>query len=210
MWSWASISSVPAESKGEGDSVKKLLVIASILCCASGTEDAAERIIRAEVILDAPLSEVWKAWTTEEGARKFFAPDCRIDLRVDGAYEMYFNPGAEPGRRGGEGLRILLLEPMRRLSFTWNAPPENPYVRNQRTVVVIEYQPLGPRRTHLRLTHSGWGVGPEWDAAYEYFNRAWKGTVLPRLQYSLTEAPVNWDNPPPLRPVIDTVRVEPT
>jgi uncharacterized protein YndB with AHSA1/START domain len=49
----------------------------------------------------------WMAGTTPEGIRTFFAPDCKVDLRVDGAYEIYFSPQAEPGERGGEGMRIF-------------------------------------------------------------------------------------------------------
>jgi hypothetical protein len=36
-------------------------------------------------------------------------PDCKVDLRVDSAYEIYFAPEAKPGERGGEGMRILGL-----------------------------------------------------------------------------------------------------
>lgn len=62
-----------------------------------------ERTICGEVTVDAPVSDVWEAWTTREGVASFFAPDCRIELEVGGAYEMYFIPDAEPGQRGGEG-----------------------------------------------------------------------------------------------------------
>ena len=46
-----------------------------------------ERIITGEVIVPAPRNAVWDAWTTPAGARTFFAPQCKIDLRPGGAYE---------------------------------------------------------------------------------------------------------------------------
>lgn len=61
-----------------------------------------ERAIRGEVIVPAGLDEVWNAWTTEDGIRSFFAPDVRVRLEVGGPYEIYFDPQAEPGRRGAE------------------------------------------------------------------------------------------------------------
>ena len=63
------------------------------------------------------------------GARSFFAPACNIDLRVGGAYEMFFNPEGEPGSRGGEGIRILAIQPKKMLAFTWTAPPHLPNAR---------------------------------------------------------------------------------
>ena len=66
--------------------------------------------VTGEILVDAYKNDVWKAWTTEDGTKTFFAPDCKIDLRPGGAYEMYFNPDAPEGDRGGEGCRILALE----------------------------------------------------------------------------------------------------
>ncbi len=43
---------------------------------------------------------------------------CRLDLCPGGAFEMYFNPDAPEGQRGGEGYTILAIEEMRLLSFT--------------------------------------------------------------------------------------------
>jgi uncharacterized protein YndB with AHSA1/START domain len=183
-----------------------LALLTPIVLAAAPTARAADRILRTEITLDAPQAEVWKAWTTEEGVKSFFAPGCHIEPHVDGAYEIFFNPAAEPGQRGGDGLRILAFEPERRLAFTWNAPPTNPYVRAQRTMVVVELRPLGPKQTRLRFTHLGWGEGPEWDAAYAYFDTAWRSYVLPGLVYRFTTGPIDWKSPPRLPPVAESLR----
>src|SRR5206468_6137527 len=96
----------------------------------------------------------------------------------------------------------------RRLSFTWNAPPSQPYVRAQRTVVTIELAAAGPRETRLRFTHAGWGEGPEWDAAYAYFDDAWSGFVLPMLLERFKSGPVDWKKPPAVSPIAKTIRAE--
>lgn len=142
----------------------------------------AVREIVAEVVVPAPLLEVWAAWTTEEGVRSFFAPECRIELRPGGAYEMFFDLSAEPGKRGGEGMVLLALQPPVMLSFTWNAPPELPEARWQRTHVVVRLRELAAGETLVTLRHDGWGEGGEWDAAFEYFSRVWGGVVLARLR----------------------------
>jgi len=155
-----------------------------------------ERAIRASVVVEAGLDEVWEAWTTEGGIRTFFAPDARVDLKVGGAYEIYFDPHAEPGNRGAEGVCILALQPKTMLAFTWNAPPHLDRVREQWTHVVIRLRRLGADRTEVILHHDGWGTGDQWDQAFEYFQRAWLKIVLPRLQYRFRVGPVNWEHPP--------------
>jgi uncharacterized protein YndB with AHSA1/START domain len=142
---------------------------------------SAERAITGEVVVDAPIDDVWAAWTTEEGIKSFFAPDCSIDLRVDGRYEMYFLQDEEPGRRGGEGVRFLAIQPGKMLSFTWNAPPHLPEVRAQWTHVTLRFFEIDGGRTRVTLHHDGWGDGGQWDEAFAYFERAWLELVLPRL-----------------------------
>ncbi len=160
--------------------------------------DESERSIRAEAIVDAAPDEVWQAWTTEAGVRSFFAPACRVDLRVGGAYEMYFNLDAAGGERGGEGLVLLAFQRPSMLSFTWNAPPELPSVRPQRTHVVVRIAPLGPRSSRVTLAHDGWGQGGEWEQAVRYFQSAWSEVVLPRLRYRFAVGPIDWSNRPDL------------
>ncbi len=153
-----------------------------------------DRVVRAEVIVEANIVDVWNTWITREGVLSFFAPECNIDPQVDGPYEMFFDLEAEPGKRGGEGVKILAVQPQKMLSFTWNAPPHLPNVRQQRTHVVVRFQQLADTKTQVTLQHDGWGEGDEWDRAFDYFSRAWQDVVLPRLVYRFAVGPVDWTN----------------
>ena len=139
-----------------------------------------------------PIEAVWQAWTTEEGARTFFAPQCRIDFRPGGQYEMYFDLEAPPGSRGGEGCVLLAYEEPVMLSFTWNAPPELPAIRAQRTHVMVNLAPIDAGNTQVTLKHDGWGSGKAWQEARKYFIRAWGEVVLPRLQKRYIIGAIDW------------------
>jgi uncharacterized protein YndB with AHSA1/START domain len=154
------------------------------------------RIIRAEAIVDAGLDRAWNAWTTEEGIKSFLAPACNIELRIDGPYEIFFDPEAELGRRGAEGVRILALDPKKMLSITWNAPPHLSGVRKQWTHVTVRFEETRKGQTRVTLTHDGWGEGEEWDEAFAYFTNAWVDIVLPRLKYRFSVGAIDWNNPP--------------
>ena len=160
------------------------------------TNIPSERAIHLEIIINASLSDVWDAWTTKQGILSFFSPDCFVEFKIGGTYENYFDLEAKPGLRGGEGNKILAIQEQSMFSFTWNAPPHLPEVRNQRTHVIIRFEQLEKNKTRVTLHHDGWGNGGQWDEAFEYFQKAWENIVLPRLKYRFDHGPVNWKNPP--------------
>jgi uncharacterized protein YndB with AHSA1/START domain len=168
------------------------LMVFSVTLC----DQPSERVIRAEIVVNKNVEAVWAAWTTEEGIKGFFAPDCQIDLRVGGDFELYFAPTAEKGKRGAEGTKILALQPLRMLSFTWNNPPSVPEIRWQYTSVVVRFEQISDNATKVTLTQSGWGEGKEWDQAFKYFEAAWQSRVLTYLKRSLESGPIDWKKPP--------------
>lgn len=170
-----------------------LRVVLAVLALSVGgmNAGAAERAIDKEIVVTATPEQVWNAWTTRAGITSFFAPDAQIDARVDGAFEIYINPLAEPGLKGADGMRFMALQPPRMLSFTWNAPPSLPEARQQRTFVVVRIHPVSEKETRVTLHHTGWGDGGEWDKAYGYFDRAW-GNVLENLKKRFESGPIDW------------------
>jgi PTH1 family peptidyl-tRNA hydrolase len=150
------------------------------------------RAIRKSVAVSASVEDVWEAWATPAGARTFFAPDARIELRPGGSYEIYFNPDEQEGLRGSEGCKVLAYRRPQFLVFSWNAPPEFPSARNSRakTRVEVRLEPAGDR-TEVTLTHSGWRTGDDWDEVFRYFERAWD-VVLDHLKRRFEEGPIDW------------------
>lgn len=139
-----------------------------------------DREIRITRTVQAAPADLWAAWTTPEGLKSWWTPHCRIEPSVDGAYELYFLMDNPPGARGGEGNRILVWEPDSRLAFSWNAPPSQSATRAQHTVVELRFSPLSSSASEVELLHRGFGLGPDWDETYSYFQSAWTN-VLDRL-----------------------------
>jgi len=69
----------------------------------NGASEILSRVIRKEVKVNASIEKVWKAWTTSEGATRFFAPKARIELTRGGRYELYFDLQAP---KGSQGVRV--------------------------------------------------------------------------------------------------------
>ena len=169
-------------------------VIISLVLCVLLTVTSAlaqERAIDEKITVKANIDEVWKAWTTTEGIKSFFAPDARVELRVDGPFEVYINPFGEPGMKGADDMRILAFQDRKMLAFTWNAPPFLPDARKQRTVVIVRFISRGDVLTDVTLHHVGWGEGGEWDKAFDYLSKAWP-SVLKNLKKRFDDGPVYW------------------
>ncbi len=164
---------------------------AALLASAVPAAWAVERAIDKEVVVKATLEQAWAAWTTREGIVSFFAPDAKVEARVGGAFQIYIDPGAPPGAKGADDMRFLALQPMKMISFDWNAPPSLPAARAQRTFVVVRFVPVDENNTRVTLHHTGWGDGGEWDKAYSYFDRSWV-TVLANLKKRFEEGPQDW------------------
>jgi uncharacterized protein YndB with AHSA1/START domain len=167
------------------------LHLAAAIACLLGAAQAAERALDKEVVVKATLDQVWQAWTTREGITSFFAPDARIEPRVGGAFQIYMNPGAEPGMKGADDMRYMALQPKKMITFDWNAPPSLPEARAQRTFVIVRFAPVDDATTRVTLHHVGWGEGGEWDKTYAYFDKAWSA-VLGNLQQRFEKGPRDW------------------
>jgi len=149
------------------------------------------RVVRVEADIHAPVSEVWRVFTTSQGAEEFFAQKANIGLAIGGPYEIQFDPKDE--RSGTKGLKVLSYAPEEMISFQWNAPVQFPEVRNGGTWVVVEMRPKSADVTHVSINHLGWKEGPEWDQAYLHFEQGWS-ELISRLQKRFTEGPIDWSD----------------
>ena len=149
--------------------------------------------LEKEVLAEATQEQVWSAWTTVEGTKTFFAPDARIELKLNGRYEILFTPGPE-GKRGSEGSKVLSYAPMSMLSFSWGAPPMFEKSRAEMAQwVVLSFIPAGDKRTRVTMQEFGWKDTEESQRVYDYFDKAWP-EVLASLAQSFVKSPIDWAN----------------
>lgn len=166
-----------------------LPLIGDTATLASASPAGVGPAVRVEGTINAPLSEVWRVFTTSEGAEEFFAQKANIKLAIGGPYEIQFDPTDE--RSGTKGLKVLSYAPQEMISFQWNAPPEFSEVRNGGTWVVVAMHPVDAYRTRVTVTHLGWKDGPAWNGAYAHFQQGWS-ELMSRLEKRFTEGPIDW------------------
>jgi uncharacterized protein YndB with AHSA1/START domain len=152
-------------------------IVAALLALPARAQPLAPDIMVIKVI-NAPVEEVWAAWTTAAGIESFFAPKAaKVEPVPGGAFELWFGVNNPEGSRGSEGCLFHSVRPMEQLVFEWNAPPELPTIRRLRTLVYLDFKPLPGNRTELTLRNFGYGDGPDWAKNKAYFEKAWPAVL---------------------------------
>ena len=124
-------------------------------------------------VFDAPIEQVWKAWTEPErimrwwGPQDFTAPSCTIDFRVGGKY-LFCMRSPEGQDYWSTGV-IKEIVPLERLVYTdsfadanGNVVPASHYGMSDdfpnELVVTVLFEEL-PGKTKMTLKHAGFPPG---------------------------------------------------
>ena len=72
---------------------------------------AGERLLQTSIVIDAPVSRLWKAFTDPAEYRRWAGGVAAVDLRVGGSFEASYDPN---GRIGDPGTSVTASWPSRR------------------------------------------------------------------------------------------------
>jgi uncharacterized protein YndB with AHSA1/START domain len=160
----------------------------SVVACAlihliGLVEPAIARTLEHEAIIDAPVADVWDAFTTNDGAETWMVAQAEIDLRVGGDMRTSYNPKSNLNDEFTIVNRIISFEPQRMLSIQNVQAPtgfKHPELFQQ-TWSVLYFEPLGPKQTHVRIVGLNYGEGADWDVVYGHF-KGGNAYVLDKLK----------------------------
>ena len=120
----------------------------------SGADERA--VLRIERTFNAPASRVFAAWTNAEVLRRWWhaehdweTPIAEVDARIGGRIRLAMRNPADGSEYAGRG-EYTLLDPPRRLAFTW-AWENEPAARQ---LIELEFVDDGDRTTVV-MTHTG-------------------------------------------------------
>lgn len=120
----------------------------------ASTGTGSESKLRLRRAIEAPRDWLWRAWTEEEGLKRWHAPGetevdyAEVDLRVGGKWRIHMRgPDGAVYRVHGEYREI---EEPSRLVYTWRWE-HNP---DEDTLVTVEFAEAGSV-TEVILTHTG-------------------------------------------------------
>jgi uncharacterized protein YndB with AHSA1/START domain len=128
--------------------------------------DRPGRSLEAAVEIAAPVEAVWKALTEARELTRWFPLEAKTTPGKGGSIWVSWGPPFE----GTEEIEIW--EPPRRLRTSW---PWGPGGRAPAIRLAVDYRLEGKGGgTTLRLVHSGFGAGADWDEEYDSVRRGWR------------------------------------
>jgi uncharacterized protein YndB with AHSA1/START domain len=149
------------------------------------------RSIDKRVTIEAPADVIWRALTDAEQLRRWFPVDARVTPGPGGSIWLSWGGGTE-----GEA-PITAWEPERRLQWTESRGPV-------RIAVDFHIEGAGGR-TVVRLVHSGFGDGPDWDDEFHMTDGGWS-YFLQHLRWYVER---HWGRPRDLVALREAVALNP-
>ena len=153
--------------------------------------------LQKRVVVPCSLADLFASFATTSGVTSFFAPAAIVELRIGGAYELFFDEAAEPGQQGTEGCVVKEIVEPTRLVVSWSFPPELTRLRRERTTLALAFAEIPGEGAQVSLVHDGFrgasdpATQAEWEQGHRTFNRVW-GTVLTRLVSRWKRGPLDW------------------
>jgi len=158
------------------------LTAATALAESPGISDAIRseslRTAAGEIVLvqtadfDAPVADVWAAYTTGEGWMAWAAPAAEVDLRAGGTIRTNYTPGAKVGDPGTNTLHIVNYVPERILTLRAELTADWPEVMKEddgKLMNVIVFEEVSDRSTRVRSYGVGYRDTPAYNDLMRFF-----------------------------------------
>lgn len=156
--------------KSTPGTIPALCAVAAMLFL--GRADAEEQTLVTESIINAPVSEVWRLFTTSAGLESWMAPHADIDLKVAGLMRVNYEANGTLDDDATVVREILSFEPERMLSFRAHRTAQDSGYLTEGMWWVIYFQPLEPGgMTNVRIVTLGYPDAAKWAEAKEFYRK---------------------------------------
>jgi uncharacterized protein YndB with AHSA1/START domain len=161
--------------------MRKVILFAglALLLAITPLWSAPQDPIVTEAIIDAPLAEVWQAFTTRDGIESWMVAKTDIDLRPGGLWRTSYSKDSNLNDDASIHQMILAYDPGRMLAFRTIKPPKNFPFPNAiaKTWTVTYFETVGDSRTKITAHMLGFGDDDESQKMRAFFERGNKTTL---------------------------------
>ena len=158
-----------------------MLMLSTILAAMmlAAPAQTADDVIVNEAVVNAPVSEVWKAFTTRAGIESWMVGTGDIDLRIGGLMRTSYQKGADLNGETAIHQQILSLDPERMFSYRTVKPPANfPFAKQiSATWVAVYFEPVDATHTRVVARMLGYSSDPESQKMRAFFASGNKATL---------------------------------
>ena len=148
------------------------LVVASL--SAQATD-----VVVTEGVVDAPVADVWKAWTTRDGMELWMVGKTDFELTVGATYHTSYDKQSSLDDDRTIHQQLLAYDPGRMIAMrTVKAPNGFPFPNAiGKTWTVIYLEPVGPAQTRVTARMIGFTADEESQKMRAFFERGNRATL---------------------------------
>jgi uncharacterized protein YndB with AHSA1/START domain len=156
---------------------------------AAAEDGVAPDPVVSEAIVNAPIHELWKVFSTGEGFTKLGVAKADIDLRVGGLIRSSYDAKLDFADERTIQNEIISFEPERMISIRIHRPPLGfPFMEAYKQAwTVISLTDLGGTQTHVRTVMLGFGADDESRRMREFFQKG-NDWTMQKLKAGFDEA----------------------
>lgn len=151
-------------------SMRLLLVAVAAVAGHAISADTGEPVT-SEIVIAAPASAIWNAWTVAAEIEAWMAPSSEIDLRIGGKWLTSYDEDSTLEDDSVVHNEILAFDPERMLAIRTVKPPADfPFpdaILDTWTVLYI--QPIDDNQTRIVMRMYGFGNDESSEAMREFF-----------------------------------------
>jgi uncharacterized protein YndB with AHSA1/START domain len=152
-----------------------ILTLALLAAQAPAVND----VVVNEAVIAAPLSDVWKAFTTRAGIESWMVGAGDIDLRIGGLIRTSYQKGSDLDGDAAIHQQILSLDPERMLSYRVVKPPKGfPFAQQiGSTWSTVYFESIDSTHTRVVARMLGYTNDPESQNMRAFFVTGNKATM---------------------------------
>jgi uncharacterized protein YndB with AHSA1/START domain len=158
----------------------------------SYVSEAGQKVLRIDMSVPVPVDRLWHAWTRADELRHWVAPVVEVDFRTGGVLSTNYDAKGTIGAPGTIRLPIVACIDRQLIVLKVNLNADFPRsVRgsDQQLLEIVQLVDAGDGHSVLRSSMVGWGAGPDWDKAYDFFARGNEWTYRNLAKYLVTSKP---------------------
>lgn len=136
------------------------------------TLPSGELMLEQEIVIDAPVAELWSAYTTAEAWKKWVTPVVEIDFKINGTIKSHYDPNAKIGDKGTIIIHILNYIPHQQITMQAEIAenfPEFMKGEEKNLYSIVEFTPLDANSTKVSLYGIGYKNETQWHDLMKFF-----------------------------------------
>jgi len=139
--------------------------------------DIPDKIITVHAVLNCPIDEAFSYFADNNLLTKWLTMKADVEMKEGGKYELFWTPD-DPDLTNNStyGCKVLSFDRPYYINIEWRGNAEQKsFMNNVRplTNVTIIFSQLAATKTKVTLLHTGWRQDENWEAARQYFIKAW-------------------------------------